>query len=258
MYFWRSKDQNITLIPTMHTNYELIDKNIITSMEKILRESDVVFFESDLKLKPKSQGKGKYLLHEFYDINKIQEILEESFKIDISNKFIKNRKLTTLTPGPGISLLTCKEFKGCMLDDYLRQYAKKINNKVGFLDNKKDKNQIEFLKMLKNSLDLIEKTMAKNPPTLKKIKEYTKLTVREIKKYNNLFIQKKIVTIKKDKDNRIGLDKRNNSWAKIISTYKNKNITICVGARHLDTSLNNNLIQILKDKYKIEFIRVNI
>lgn len=126
----------------------------------------------------------------------------------MSKKFIENKGLVTLTPGPGIANLTCNdEINKCVLDSYLILYAKEYNNiKVDFLDNDKNKNYLEAMKRLKYMVELIAKKMAKNPPTLKKIKEDIKLT-------------------------------------------------ICVGAHHLDKSLNNNLIQILEDKYNIEFIR---
>ena len=61
-------------------NFKFIDKRIIKIMEKIIRNSDLVFFESDsITINFRSKEISTHPLHEFYNINVLKKILEKSF-----------------------------------------------------------------------------------------------------------------------------------------------------------------------------------
>jgi len=256
MYFWTNKDLKITLIPTDNYNFKFIDKRIIKIMEKIIRNSDLVFFESNSINIDNEFIKeiSTHPLHEFYNINVLKKILEKSFKINLSRDHLKDLGIFSLNH---FNILTCNNEAICTLNTYLIDYSKKHNIKVDFFKKTNAKNIKLLKKMFEDNAKSNNQYMAKYPPPLNQIKQTIESLKKRISQYNNSFEQKCSMCPYTPFSHYT--DRKYRLWAKKIkSASKKKSIAIVVDADSLNTSLDSNLIQILKDEYKIEFVREHI
>ena len=176
--------------------------------------------------------------------------INKAFNSKIDEKLIKERDITTLTPGSGISLLT-GDIRSAM-DSKLHDIAKNNKKDIKFLD--KGKLSKQTYKSVSNLVKSIREHLAKNPFNLNDISNNISITKKIIKSYKKIYkkMNSRKITKKHSGPNNI-LDDRNVSWTHTIGNLilKNKSVVIIAGASHLDTSLHNNVIDLLKKEYNI-------
>lgn len=257
MYLWTVEYKGVKsyIVPTYHFNINLLfTKNELESFTKLIENSDMVYFESNVK---KPNNDTKYSLKKIYNTETLKDIVDlinNVFKpleyVDVKN--IENKGIMTLTAGPGIGLLTSKEFNDAM-DMYLNSIAKLKNKTVKYLDDGK-----EYKKTIKNLASMVEKMkehLALNPPKIQDISKNIKLSKKSCNDYKKLFTKSSGITKKKQLNKTQLLDKRNEIWSEKIANQimTNKSIVAFVGSNHIDTSVRNNLIELLRNKYDLAF-----
>lgn len=263
MYLWTYEYQGKKnyLIPTYHFNIDLLfQKEELDNFTKIIENCDIVFFESEVK-KPITDT--KYKLKNIYsnnDLNKITELINTIFKpsLPIEVKNIESKGIMTLTAGPGIGLLTSKDFNDIM-DIYFNLLSKSKKKIVKYLDEGKKYNNT--IKNLSNVVDKMKEYLSKNPPNIQDISKNIKLSKKSVNEFKKIFT-KSSSTSKKNKlsnkfNNKELINNRNKIWMEKIANMitSNKSIVAFIGANHIDINKNDNLIALLANKYNIKFTK---
>jgi len=262
MYFWTIDYNNKKsyFIPSFHFNINLIfSEDEIKKFENIIENSDLVLFESEMKKQGYSkkytkENKVKSQIRKIYnqsDIVNIVNKLNKVFKINLDTTDIEKKDIMTLTPGPGIGLLT-GDIKLAM-DYKLYNIEKNKKKDIEFLDSGK-----EFEKISSDLTDQVKKMReyaVKNPFTMKNICKNILLTKKVINSYKKVYKKHDHtkLTKKTDSHDKKLIDSRNLKWVDIIANliHQNKSLSIVAGANHLDLLFNNNVIDLLKKKYNI-------
>jgi uncharacterized protein YbaP (TraB family) len=250
MYLWSFEynGKKSYLIPTYHININLLFTNSeIQILENIIKNTDVVFFESNPQ---KPNKKAKTQIKDIYtsnDIITITKNINKEFKLHLEPKTIESKSIMQLTPGPGIGLLTCNFENG--MDKMLNKIAKDSKKTIIYLD--KGKEYTLTMKNLANQVDKIKTYLAAHPFSLKDINKNIKLTKKSIIEYRKLYTKTKINkmtqknTVNTDKSL---LDNRNFNWIPQINKIikQNKSVVITVGSNHIDILYKNNIIDLLR------------